>query len=175
MEGVTPLRDMTVYVREPIIATPPSAQLPTSVAGFPLTRTVPVQASVRTWAPEGFKIQRVQNVYGLLVKSMNEAREFTVSTDLLGDFDRMLVKSVSTERTGQTGNGLKLEIELQQVFYAELVRRDVSHLFKTKPKHKASEPVKDEGKKEPEVTDKQTDTHLQTLWSLGGDLLESVL
>jgi hypothetical protein len=164
MDGSIPATERAIRVRQPLIPAPP-ALVPTSVAGIPLEREVTVIAQVRTWSDAGQRVQRVQNVYGLLVESMNSAREFTVSTDLLGDFDRMLIKKVDTERTSKTGSGLTLALTLRQVSFAELVRRDVSHLLKkAKPKAKAVEVPQDEGKKDPVVADTQSNTWLYDIW-----------
>jgi hypothetical protein len=146
LEGHTVSREMMLHVRRPIINTPPSAQLPTSIAGVQLSETVPVRAVVRTWLPEEQRIQRVSAIYTELQQAMREARQFIVATDLLGDFDRMLLKSLRTDRDNRSGTGLRLQMELQQVRYAELFQRDVSGLL-PKPVKARSQKPKDEGKK----------------------------
>ena len=151
MDGLSPNTNFEMHVRQPILNAPPSAQLPTSVAGVQLVKTVPVRAVVRTWEPAGQKVRRVENVYAELKRAMVEAREFTVTTDVLGDFDRMLLKALRTERNGQSGNALRLELELQQIFYAELLRRDVTHLLPKRPALPRSQPQKDEGKPQSEA------------------------
>jgi hypothetical protein len=156
MDGMQPVPRYAVRVRVPAIDVPPSANLPTSVAGVPLTREMTVLAEVRTWSPEGMRIQRVENVYSALKQAMNEAREMTIVTDLLGAFDRMLMRSIRTQRDGRSGNALRLEMELQQVSYAELMHRDVSQLLPKKPAHARSVPPKDEGKKETDPVDETT-------------------
>lgn len=157
MEDMTPNNEYTIWIKQPVVNTPPSAQLPTSVAGVALVERVPVTAIVRTWEPSGSRVMRVQNVYAELQRSMREAREFTVVSDLLGAFDRMLLRSIRTDRDGRTGNALRLELELTQVSYAELLRRDVSNRLPKKPKAPRPKPTKDEGKKTPEEPDKQTE------------------
>lgn len=162
MEGLTPTTDMTINVRQPILNAPPAAQLPTSVAGIQLTRTVPVRAVVRQYQPRGQHVQRVQFIYAELLQAQREAREFIVATSLLGDFDRMLLKSLRIDRDNRSGSGLRMQMELQQVTYAELFRRDVSGLLPKKPTQPRSQPAKDEGKKAPakkkEITaDKDSD------------------
>jgi hypothetical protein len=143
LDGRNYSNKLPVRLRQPIIATPPAAQLPTSIAGWPLTREVTQTAVVRTWQPLEQRLQRVENVYAELKRAMYEAREFYVVSDLLGDFDRMLIKSLRTDRDGKSGNGVRLDIDLVQVRYAELFSRDVRHLF-PKPKLKRSEkPAKD--------------------------------
>lgn len=146
MDGLTPTNRLRMRVRQPLINAPPVAQLPTSVAGVPLTRDVFVNAVVRTWTPEGQRVQRVERVYAELQRAMYEAREFTVISELLGDFDHMLIKSLNTNRTSENGGAIRLEIDMQQIAYGELVYRDVKNLLPKKPKKKRSEPAKDEGK-----------------------------
>lgn len=165
----------TIYVKQPVTRAPPSAQLPTSVAGVPLVERVPVQAIVRTWEPSGQRVSRVQNVYAELQRSMREAREFTVASDLLGEFDRMLLRSMRTDRDGRTGNALRLDLELTQVNYAELIRRDVGHRLPKKPKELRSQPPKDDGKKAPQKPDKQTEQKaLESTLDMGIDYLQSL-
>lgn len=144
MDGRTFSDRLSMRVRQPILNTPPALQLPTSLAGVQLSREVTVQAIVRTWQPLEQRLQRADNVYGELKRAMYEAREFTVVSDLLGDFDRMLIKSLSTDRNAKSGNGIRLDIDLVQVRYAELYTRDVRHLL-PKPKKKQSEKPKDLG------------------------------
>jgi hypothetical protein len=164
MDGAIPATERAIRVRQPLIPAPPGL-VPTSVAGFPLEREVTAIAQVRTWSEAGERIQRVQNVLQLLVDSMNQAREFTVSTDLLGDFDRMLIKLIEPERTSTSGSGVSVSITMRQVSFAELVRRDVSHLLKKKaPKAKSSEELKDAGKKEAPVADQSSDSWLYDIW-----------
>jgi hypothetical protein len=164
LDGSVPATDRGIRVRQPLIPAPP-ALVPTSLAGIPIERETTVIAQVRTWSQAGAAVQRVQNVYALLLESMRAAREFTVSTDLLGDFDRMLIEKVSPERTSTTGNGVTLSLSLKQVSYAELVRRDVSHLLKkAKPKTKTAEALKDEGKKEAVDADAHSNTWLFDIW-----------
>ncbi len=149
MDGMQASDRLSIRVRQPVINTPVSAQLPTSVAGVQLTRDVTVLAVVRTWLPEGQKVQRVERVYEELKRAMYEAREFTVVSELLGDFDRMLVKSLATTRDGKSGNAMRLDIELQQVAYGQLFARDVGKLLPKKPKKKQSEPAVNVGKQTP--------------------------
>lgn len=164
LDGRTFSDRLTMRVRQPIINTPPVAQLPTSIAGIPLTREVTVQAAVRTWQPVGQPLQRVENVYAELKRAMYEAREFTVISELLGDFDRMLIKSLRTDRDNKSGNGIRLDIELQQILYAELVRRDVRHLLPKKPVKKRSEPVKGTGTVQPQEVDPTTKRSALKQW-----------
>jgi hypothetical protein len=166
MDGLSANMKLTVHVRQPLLNAPPSAQLPTSIAGIQLVKTVPVQAVVRTWDPQEQAVTRAENIYAELKRAMAEARELTVATDLLGDFDRMLLRSLRTERNGKSGNGLRLELELQQVLYAELLRRDVTHLLPRpkKPAHSRSQPTKDEGKPTTEEVDPATKRSLAHNW-----------
>jgi hypothetical protein len=164
MDGFQPVANYAVRARVPVIDVPPSANLPTSVAGVPLSREITILTQVRTWStnPDGngrtdARIQRVENVYAALKQAMNEAREMTVVTDLLGEFDRMLMRSLRTQRDARSGNSLRLEMELQQVAYADLLRRDVSALIPKKPVEPRSEPPQEEGKKEPGDADAATE------------------
>lgn len=159
--GEAVFRTMQVRVRVGKFTNPGPqlAQLqPSSVAGISLSRetTANIQTSgrdlsrdnvqsvnVRTYAD---RVQRVENVYAELQRAMYEAREFTVVSELLGDFDHMLISSLHTDRNAQSGNAIKLDIDMQQVAYAELVQRDVRHLLPKKPKKKQSEPQKLIGK-----------------------------
>ena len=65
----------------------------------------------------------------------------------------MLMRSSAPSATVVADNDLRLEMELQQVSYAELMHRDVSQLLPKKPTHARSVPVKDEGKKETSESD----------------------
>lgn len=111
-------------------------------------------------------VKRVQNIYAELRQAMYEAREFIVVTDMLGDFDRMLLRSVQTRRDAQSGSSAKLELEFQQVLYAELSTRDVSRLlpFVKKPSEPRSQLHKDEGKKTPEEVDPATKRSVLKQW-----------
>jgi hypothetical protein len=173
MDGLAAGNFYAIQVRQPLLNVPPSAQMPTSVAGVQLSKTVTAIATVRTWAgayepsetgmraPE---IRRVQNIYAELRQAMYEAREFIVATDMLGDFDRMLLRSVQTRRDGQSGSTMRLELEFQQVLYAELSTRDVSRLLPVpkKPSEPRSQPPTDEGKKTPEEADPATKRSIAT-------------
>jgi len=162
MDGLTAVQDMIVYVRQPLINTPPSAQLPSSIAGIPLTHTVPVQASIRSWVPLEQKVHRVEKIYSELRDSMAQAREFSIAIDLLGEFEHMVMKSLHTERDGKSGNSLKLEMEFQQVTYASLFKNDVSGLL-PKPKKPRSQPPADAGKPAEKEADAATAEATETL------------
>jgi len=152
MDGVTPNKSVTVMVRRPIINAPQRAQLPKGVAGVQLTHTVPYRASVRTW--EG--VNRVQNVYLELRQAMAEARSFTVITDLMGDFDGMVLRSMGAERTSRAGKAMRLELEFQQLMYGRLKTEEVGHRIPKAPVHPRSMPQVNEGKKEATKADAAT-------------------
>lgn len=164
LDGFTPNTSLELQVRQPLLNAPPAAQLPTSVAGVALVQTVPVRAVVRTWDPQREKLRRVESVYAELKLAMAQARELTIATDTLGDFDRMLLRTLRTERDGKSGSALRFDLEFQQMLFAELVARDVSALL-PKPKEPRSKKKKDEGKKTPAAADKQTES-ASTLWGL---------
>lgn len=149
MGDSAPTRDLVLQVKQPIINTPPSAQLPTSIAGVQLTQRVPVRAVVRMWEPRGQVVMRVKNVLDELRTGMYQAREYTIVSDLLGDFSGMLLRSIHTKRDGSSGSALSFELQFRQVFFATLSRRDVSHLLPKKPTKARSEPKKDAGKETP--------------------------
>lgn len=159
LDDMTPNNRLSIATRQPVFAGPPSAALPQSIAGNQLTRESMQYAVVRTWSPFEQKIQRVEKVYAELKRAMYEAREFTVFSALLGDFDRMLLKSLRTDRGARSGNAMRLEMELQQVTYAELEQREVSGLLPKLPKKPAnpkSEPAADAGKVTTEDVDPKT-------------------
>lgn len=173
MDGMQASDRLSIRVRQPIINTPVSAQLPTSVAGVALTKEVTVLAVVRTWLPNGQKVQRVERIYDELKRAMYEAREFTVVSELLGDFDRMLIKSLSTTRASDSGNAMRLDIELQQIAYGQLYARDVGKLLPKKPVKKQSAPPVDAGKQTPE---EPVDPAVQRSFAKQfGDLIEDLL
>jgi hypothetical protein len=169
LDGMVPGREMSVYVRQPLLNAPPSAQLPTSIAGNQLTRGVPVTASVRTWAAQdGSDLHRVEKIYAELRDSMSQAREFSIAIDLLGEFEHMVMRSLRTERDGKSGNSLKLDMEFQQVTYASLFRDDVSGLL-PKPKQPRSKPAVDAGKAAEKEADPKTQEATETLAHRVGD------
>jgi hypothetical protein len=171
MDDMTASDRHTIYVKQPKINTPPSAQLPTSVAGVPLVERVPVTAVVRTWEPSGQRVLRVQNVFAELLRSMKEARLFTVVSDLYGEYDQMLIRAIRTDRDARTGNAMRLDLDLAQVTFAELLRRNVSARMPKKPpkpKEQRSKPKEDEGKKTPVEADTKTKESVTTSHILDG-------
>lgn len=166
MDGLAQNNQLAIAVKQPpILPNVPasSAVRRESFAGLDLTRTATQYAVVRTWSPIEQKVQRVEKVYKELQKAMFEAREFTVFSELLGDFDHMLLRSLSTDRTAKSGNAIRLDMELQQVSYAELQMRDVSNLLPKKPKKPKSKPPTDAGKVTTAPVDQKTRTGLKHL------------
>jgi hypothetical protein len=153
MDGTTPNKSVEMVVLQPIIRAPQRAQLPTSIAGMQLAKTVPVRAAVRTWPTP---VQRVQNVYIELRQAMAEARAFTIITDLMGDFDGMVLKSMGAERANRTGNGMRLDLEFQQLMYGWLKTEEIGLRLPKAPVHPRSMPQVNEGKKEATQADAAT-------------------
>jgi hypothetical protein len=151
MGTLTPGRGVSIQIRDQIVKGAPHPLNLSSFSGIPLVKAGRANVQVRTYAPATERIQRVELIYAELRRALAEAREFTITTSMLGDFDHMLLKSFHTDRDASSGTGLKMELEFQQVMYAVLSRRDVSALLPKpkKPEKARSAPVKDEGKAAP--------------------------
>jgi hypothetical protein len=152
LDGIRALEKETVQIRQPIFNAPPELQVPTSVTGIPLTRTVPVEVQVRTWSYGETHLRRVENILAELKQAMHEARAFSIECDLLGGYQSMLLTDISTQRDGDSGNSLKLDLAFTQVLFAEFETRNVSALLAKKKRAVTprSAPPKDEGKQVPE-------------------------
>jgi hypothetical protein len=112
--------------------------IPETFAGIPLTQIVTVRAAVRVWGDGKTPLRRVQNVLQDILQAQEDARQFAVVTDVLaGVYRHMVIKGLRFTRDVQWSQALKLELDLIQVFTAELLQRDVSHLA---PKHPRTKP-----------------------------------
>lgn len=175
MDGIVPQKTRELVVREDAsssMSNPDTKwgwQMPSSVSGYQIKRTVKYQVE-GAWYTRADSIQRVQNIYLDLQTALEQAREFTVISETLGEFNQMLIRSVRTERDARAGNSLRLQIEMQQLRYATLLRRNVSGRLPA-PVEKRSKPKAKLGTKPAPKADAQTERAAQDHASSLRDLL----
>lgn len=109
LDGATPFRGYSVVVQEPLM--PASAKLPSSAFGKSLSRTTSSIADVRLWSGV---VRRVSSVYAELRQMQREARALTILT-AIGDFDDMVLRNLTVERTAATANALDFTATFTQL------------------------------------------------------------
>jgi hypothetical protein len=158
MDGVTSTLGVDIKVSKPLIPRANLYKAPTSFAGVPLTYESTVRAAVRLWGAPGNPVRRVANVYAELRNGMTAGRIYTLASDM-GDYDNMAIKSLSIRRDAGQANAPRFDIDLQQVSFALLSTREIP----ARPKKPRSKRPKDEGRKQAEPADKQTEKETDTL------------
>lgn len=164
MDGLDPRRGAEIKILMPLIPGPPSAQLPTSIAGLQLTRETKVRAQVRVWGDGTVAVRRVTNVYAELLNAQAEARLFSVLSEV-GRWDAMIIRSVHARREGALGlRTLRFDIEMRKLVTAFMSERDVSDLLAkpVEPTKEKSKPPKDAGKQQPEPIRPKDELHKRT-------------
>ncbi len=109
LDGASPYRGHSIVVQEPLL--PPRAKLPSSVFGQSLSRTTASIADVRLW---NGAVRRVTSVYAELLQMQREARALTILTGI-GDFDDMVLRNLTIERSAATANALDFTATFQQL------------------------------------------------------------
>lgn len=116
MDDVSPLRGAPVLVREPMFPRAAALGMPTEMFGRSLTRSASATADVRLWSAP---VRRVTNVYAELLKMQREARALTILT-AIGDFDDMVLRSLSVSRDAASANVLDFTATFQQLAVTSL-------------------------------------------------------
>ena len=116
LDGAVPRRGVTVTTREPLFPRLARAGILTSVAGHSLSRPGSAIADVRVWSGA---VRRVTNVYAELLQMQREARALTILT-AIGDFDQMVLRSLSIQRDAATANVLDFTATFQQLAVTSL-------------------------------------------------------
>jgi hypothetical protein len=161
-DGIRAVTGVDLKVRKPILPAANRAKLPTSFAGVPLTYETSVRASVRTWGEAGNPVRRVTNVYAELRNGMAEGRLYTIATDL-GDYDNMLLRGLSLERSAGSANAPRFDMDFQQISFAVLSRRELA--AKKVPKKPRSKPPKEPTRKQPEKADKRSESLVHDIFN----------
>jgi hypothetical protein len=166
LDGVVWEDRYTVVSREPRLGSPPFLQIPQSFAGVSLQMTVHHKAKVRNVSRAGRKVQRAEEVYFALRRAMGKAADFTIHSRVLGTFGRMLLKAVRVNRDSTSGNSMRMELEFQQITFAQLINRRV-----TLPDLLRAVEAKNEGAQQAPKPDKQT---AQDTNSIAKDWMDAV-
>lgn len=108
LDGAAPVYGYQVTTRAPIA---PRGVRVDNVFGVPLTETKAYNAKVRLWSSP---VRRVTSVYAELLRLQREARAITILT-AIGDFDDMVLRSLSISRDASTANVLDFSARFTQV------------------------------------------------------------
>lgn len=138
MDDVSPVRGTPVLVREPLFPRAAAAGMPTEMFGRSLTRTTSATADVRLWSAP---VRRVTNVYAELLTMQREARALTILT-AIGDFDDMVLRTLSISRDAASANALDFTATFQQLAVTSLA---LETLKPPDPKYLRSKKRKDKG------------------------------
>jgi hypothetical protein len=116
MDGASPMRGFQIVTQESSLSFGGSPALPDRFFGRPLTRASAAIADVRLWVGS---VRRVTTVYAELLRMQREARALTILT-AIGDFDQMVLKSLSIQRDAATANALDFTASFQQLAVTSL-------------------------------------------------------
>lgn len=128
MDDVTPVRGYEIQTKE--------VALNLFGKQVPVTRSY--AADVRLWSGT---VRRVASVYAELLQMQREARALTILT-AIGDFDEMVLKSLSISRDAATANALDFTATFQQLAVTSLA---LETLKPPDPKFLRSKKRKDKG------------------------------
>jgi hypothetical protein len=116
MDDVAPVRGFAIVTREPMFPRAAAAGMPTTMFGQSLTRAGSSQADIRLWSGP---VRRVTTVYAELLQMQREARALTILT-AIGNFDDMVLRSLSVSRDAASANALDFTATFQQLAVTSL-------------------------------------------------------
>ena len=116
MDGAMPARGLEVVTLESVLPSPGRFNAPDTLLGRSLVRRGAATADVRLWSSP---VRRVTSVYAELLRMQREARALTILT-AIGDFDQMVLRSLSIQRDAASANMLDFTASFQQLAVTSL-------------------------------------------------------